>query len=282
MEDQKESILTGFPNVISYESAKKIIEQMEKCICKIKVGQEQGTGFFCKIPFPDKANMLPVFITNNHIINEKILNKDNGNISFRIKEEKENKQLEIKNRKKYTNAEYDITIIEIKDYDDITNYLELEDNIIDDIINNDNSNIDYIDNTLYIIQYPEGKLSVSYGILENICVDKKYDFTHKCSTKGGSSGSPILTTDNKIIGLHKAGHKNQYNKGAFLNYPLKEFIKYNYNNNNNEIENNVIHYKTIPNNEVPNNIIPNIPTRSRGKAIIFKNLSKLDSNEIKK
>ena len=91
MEDQKESILTDYPNVISYECTKEIIEQMEKCICKIKVGQEQGTGFFCKIPFPDKNNMLPVFITNNHLINEKILNKDDGNIEFMIKEEKEKK-----------------------------------------------------------------------------------------------------------------------------------------------------------------------------------------------
>ena len=50
----KEKILTEYPNVISYECTKKIIEQMEKNICKIKIGNEQGTGFFCKIPFPDK------------------------------------------------------------------------------------------------------------------------------------------------------------------------------------------------------------------------------------
>ena len=46
---------------------------MEQNICKIKIGSLQGTGFFCEIPFPDKNNMLPVFITNNHIINEKLL-----------------------------------------------------------------------------------------------------------------------------------------------------------------------------------------------------------------
>ena len=62
MEVKKESILTGYPNFISYESTQKILEQMEKNICKIKIGQKQGTGFFCKIPFPDKNNMLPVFI----------------------------------------------------------------------------------------------------------------------------------------------------------------------------------------------------------------------------
>ena len=70
MEAEKESILTGFPNVISYECSQKILNQMEKGICKIKIGEEQGTGFFCKIPFPDMNNFLPVFITNNHILKE--------------------------------------------------------------------------------------------------------------------------------------------------------------------------------------------------------------------
>ena len=47
----------------------------------------------------------------------------------------------------------------------------------------------------------------------------------------GSSGSPILNiNNNKIIGIHKEGTK-QYNKGTFLNYPIKEFIKLNTNNN---------------------------------------------------
>ena len=70
--------------------------------------------------------------------------------------------------------------------DNIKNYLELDDNIINEL------NGEYVDETIYIIQYPENKLSVSYGILENIYMDKKYNFNHKCSTKGGSSGSPIL------------------------------------------------------------------------------------------
>ena len=58
MSENKESILRGYPNVISYECSKKIIKQMERNICKIIIGEEQGTGFFCKIPFPDLNNML--------------------------------------------------------------------------------------------------------------------------------------------------------------------------------------------------------------------------------
>ena len=54
-----------------------------------------------------------------------------------------NKYREIKldNRMKYTNKDYDITIIEIKEEDKINNYLELDEIIINDIINNINKNI---------------------------------------------------------------------------------------------------------------------------------------------
>ena len=215
MEDNKEVKLVGYPNVISYELSKKIIEQMEKNICKIKIGEMQGTGFFCKIPYTDKI----VLITNNHIINENV-----NEIKIKIKEENESRIININDRIKYFNKEYDITIIEIKD-NEINNYLELDDNLINDIINNYNKNEEYIDETIYIIQYPENKLSVSYGILNSIYIDKKYNFNHKCSTKVGSSGSPILNiNNNKIIGVHKEG-KNNNNIGLFLNYPIKDFIK---------------------------------------------------------
>ena len=163
-----------------------------------------------------------MLITNNHIINKDILYKKDGKINKNIKEAYEIKEIELKDRMKYTNEEYDITIIEIKKEDNIKNYLELDDILIDDILNNNNKNKEYIDETIYIIQYPENKLSVSYGILDKIYEDKKYNFNHKCSTKGGSSGTPILNiNNNKIIGIHKEGNNlKYYNKGLFLNYPI--------------------------------------------------------------
>ena len=133
MSENKESILRGYPNVISYECSKKIIKQMERNICKITVDENQGTGFFCKIPFPDLNNMLSVFITNNHIINKELLYKDNLIIEINIEEENNIRKLNLNNRMKYTNKEYDITILEIKNEDEINNYLELDDNIINDI-----------------------------------------------------------------------------------------------------------------------------------------------------
>ena len=61
---------------------------MDKNICRIKIDNIQGTGFFSKIPFPDNNNMIQVFITNNHIIDEDIIKNKNKNIIIEIKEEK--------------------------------------------------------------------------------------------------------------------------------------------------------------------------------------------------
>ena len=42
-----------------------------------------GTGFLCKIPFPNQFKLLPVLITNNHILNiDDIKNNKIINISF--------------------------------------------------------------------------------------------------------------------------------------------------------------------------------------------------------
>ena len=53
------------------------------------MGQTQGTGFFCKIPFPNKENMIPVLMTNNHVINDDILNQENFKLKLDIEKEED-------------------------------------------------------------------------------------------------------------------------------------------------------------------------------------------------
>jgi V8-like Glu-specific endopeptidase len=189
---------------------------MEKNICKIFVEKDQGTGFFCKIPLIGDNASLHVLISNNHIINRESLYKKDSKISLYIEEKMKIKIIDLNNRIKYTNENYDISIIEIKESDEIQNYLEIDDIIMKEIIDNKNRNDKYIDKTIYTIQYPEGELSVSYGVLSTIFLDKEYNFLHKCNTKKGSSGSPVLNMNNKVIGIHKEGIDGQYNIGAFL------------------------------------------------------------------
>jgi len=242
MKNHKEKSISEYPDVVSYECIEKIKEQMEKNICKIKYEKTTGTGFFCKIPIPNKNEILPVFITNNHIINEKLIYEKPLKIKIDIKIENDVKEIIINEKRKcYSSKEYDITIIEIKKKDQIKNFLELDDIIINDILNNKNKNKEFNDETIYIIQYPGGKLSTSFGRITGIDENQKFNFIYKCSTMEGSSGSPILKLNNKVIGIHKgtSQSKGNNNEGTLLNYPIKEFIKNNYKTNNeNSLKNN--------------------------------------------
>ena len=62
-EVEEEFINEEYPESITIEGTKNILEQMEKCICKIYLKNgKKGTGFFCKINYDNKY--IPVMMTN--------------------------------------------------------------------------------------------------------------------------------------------------------------------------------------------------------------------------
>jgi len=226
---EKEKLLDKYPLPVTIEKTEIILKQMKESICIIENKTGNGTGFFCKRL--DKK----LLITNNHVINEEIIEeiiKDKKIINVKLNDNKIMKDLKIKDY--YTSIKYDTTIIEIEDNDKNINYLEIDDEIFDENINLDNQSI-------YIIQYPkyvdEQKGAVSYGILNGI--KEEYNIIYNCSTDHGSSGSPILKLSNqKIIGIHKEG-VSKYNRGTFLKYPINEYlnkINEKIKKNNNEIK----------------------------------------------
>ena len=59
---------------ITIEQANIIVSQLQKSVCKIyKINQTSGTGFLCKIPYPDQFKLFPALITNNHVLNKEDL-----------------------------------------------------------------------------------------------------------------------------------------------------------------------------------------------------------------
>ena len=121
---------------------------------------------------------------------------NNKIINIYINKNKISKKITLDNsRLKYTNEKLDITIIEIKENDKLNNkYLELDDEIINYFKSNQKDdpkylNSIYVNKSIYIINYPEGKdVVVSYGPPPSL---SESEIQHRCSTKEGSSGSPI-------------------------------------------------------------------------------------------
>ena len=211
-----ENMIKNSPAPIDIEGTKVILKQMMNCICKIKINQLHGTGFFCKIPF--KNNSINVLMTNYHIINDKYY-KSSKELNLLLNDDSQVKTINLEiDRETYFNKDYDITIIELKENDNISNFLELDDNLF-----KKESKVYYNNISIYIPQYFLGvKASVSYGL--STVIDK-YEIKHLCSTEHGSSGSPILNLMNKkVIGIHKQGAKD-FNVGTLLKFPLEDFLK---------------------------------------------------------
>ena len=101
-------------------------------------------------------------------------------------------------RRFYTNRDYDITIIEILENDNINidSFLEIDEK-------KEYPKIFYNKKDIYILQYSKDYVDYSNGVIKNIGEDN-YSIEHLCSTVQGSSGSPILNLLNfKVIGIHK-------------------------------------------------------------------------------
>ena len=225
----KEILLKYQAKPITNQQLKKISFQMENCLCKITTKNNSlATGFLAKIP-------TTVLITNNHVLGEEEI-KIGKKIKISFNDNKIIKEILIdKNRttltiKKLNEEEIDITIIEIKpdDHLETQNFLEIDNNLINQDIKN------YLNKDIYIIQYPKGSESAfSTGIIKNLSMKiKSYDIDHNCGTDEGSSGSPIILYNHKLIGVHRGYIKkycNDYNKGTLLKYPIELY--------NNKIQN---------------------------------------------
>ena len=78
---KQEKILNTNP--ISRQTNRIIDNQLEKYLCQVYDSKDnKGSGFVCKIPFPDEFHLLPVLITNNHVLNEDELANKKIKISF--------------------------------------------------------------------------------------------------------------------------------------------------------------------------------------------------------
>ena len=217
----EKEIISKYSSPISLDNTKIIMEQMERCICKIKRGTNIGTGFFAKLK--SGKRQLNVLFTSHRVLDNNYLKK-NKRIAITLNNDRVLKIINLDYKRAiYCNKNLDTTIIEILEEDDIKNYLEFDEQLFED---NSEDIITY-HKSIYILQNTKDNIFVSYGNLNDININNN-EMKLFCRTKKGSSGSPILNLGSmKVIGIHKSkSNKYTYEKGIFLKSILNSFDNY--------------------------------------------------------
>ena len=217
----EEKALDNMAKGISFDVFEELAQKMKTQICKIKIKEGQGTGFFCNIP--NGWNTLRMLITNNHVLKEEDISKGKK-INFSINKEKIHYEIEIdESRKIYTSEKYDITMIELKEKDKIEKDSFMD---VDSQIFKENPNEIYKNKQIYLLHYPKGEQMVfSNGIIKNI---NEYTIQHLCDSSGGSSGGPLINANNyRVIGVHKGGaiKGRNYNLGTLIKEPIENLTE---------------------------------------------------------
>ena len=193
----------------------------KKAICEIKLSNGFGSGFFCKIPYTDNDNiLLPVLMTNNHVLSRDLL-KSKNDITIIINSE--SKVISLKQRKVWTDEKMDFTCIEIKEKEDnIHTFFNLDDKFLENNYSNDcylNQNV-----LIFAINKNDKQIGFSNGLIK-----KKNDcfFAYTCNTYPGCSGGCIVNQfNNCVIGIHRGAivtwSKKAVNEGIFI----KNVVKY--------------------------------------------------------
>ena len=219
---KKEKLLENSTGPIFINTAETIIYQMKNCLCKIKTKHSgNGSGFFCKIPYPDQSHLLPVLVTASFV---KDFDVKEGTLNISLNDDNEFREIKLNNRKIFINKELACAFIEILPEDKINNFLEIDGDLF-----KDDKEIEYIyrRKSIYVLHYPRGeRAAMNSGILKNLVNET---IIHLCNTEPGSSGGPIILLDNlKVIGFHKGSKvKLNENEGTLIKYPISEFIKNN-------------------------------------------------------
>ena len=101
-------------NWITLENTKNIMNQMENNLYIIqKSDGQEGIGFFTKINLPFIKQSIQVLITHNDFIDDSIIQQNNQKI--KVIQNKKLKEIKLDNRIIYSNKEYNITFIEVKE-----------------------------------------------------------------------------------------------------------------------------------------------------------------------
>ena len=206
--------------IITEKQIQNIKKQIDNSFCKIECNKEDVIGFFCYLPIENEINLLPVIIVNNFIKKESdkiTIYKNNICLSLIID----------KKRKIFVVEEDNITIIEIKEDDnlDMNSFLDIDEDIYKEDLKES-----FVQKIIYLLYYSKSKdIKYSLGVIKDIDEGDDYKFEYLCDTENDSPSMGLLfnLSNFKIIGFH-LGAKNGENlkSGIFINVQLDNFHKY--------------------------------------------------------
>ena len=196
-------------NSINLKGMQNFIITLDKKICRIILSDSYGSGFLCKIPYPNENDVFKVLITNNHVLNEDTLKNIN---KLRIEINKSQKEINLNaERKIWTDKNLDYTIIEILNSDNFNDFLVADYNDVND---ENLQNIKYLNCSILLAAYMENQ-QIFFNQRNIISTPNQLGkFLHDCNTVPGSSGGPIISVDNfNVIGIHK-GYDKKHDKNV--------------------------------------------------------------------
>ena len=195
-----------FPKPVTKQITKKILDQMDTLFFKINE-ENKNIGIFCNLKYKNK--IVPVVIINNQMIKDDYIN---------ISINKKKKKIEIGDII-FKNEEYNFSVLEIKENEgDKIPFLD-----IDDELYLEESSMYYNNESIYVLQYINEKdIVVSYGVINHT---NNSEIRYSCDLLPNSKLSLIFNlSNNKLIGIHQSGF-DSFNKGSFISFLTKEFIK---------------------------------------------------------
>ena len=187
-------------NEINEKITPDYIKEYCKSLCKIKIGNIVGTGFFMKSFSKRFQENKPRFlVTNCHVISDDMINSKQT-LEIYLEHINEKREIQLDNEKRFIKCfpkPVDITIIEILETDNLKDKVKF--------LKRENFHgkeyESYLSKDIIIFHHPKGEDAVcSKGKIIKI---DDYKFYHTAFTNSGSSGSAILLENGyKIIGIH--------------------------------------------------------------------------------
>lgn len=173
---QLEKKIEGKNKPINLRDLEDLISKAKKCVCLIYY-EGTGSGFFCKIPLNFSSDeFMNALLTNNHVLTSKFFDNEKVlKINYQSQDREINMLLP---RFKCTNEEMDFSIIQILPYDDIKDFYDINENIIDKY-----GDCSFEGKEICIFQHPlGGELSYAPGEILKI---SDFKIEHSTSTEEG-------------------------------------------------------------------------------------------------